>query len=112
MPILGLIDQLVAVDDFSDWPKSINALPRLGPDLSIDMDKLESHEPDLVLASLSVPGMEKNIEELVKRKIPHIMLDPQSLDDIAEDLLTVEKHVGLRNMLFKLKRSIYHLLTI
>ena len=24
---LGLIDQLVAVDDFSDWPKSINTLP-------------------------------------------------------------------------------------
>ena len=69
---LGLIDQLVAVDDFSDWPRSINTLPRLGPDLSIDMDKLESYEPDLVLASLSVPGMEKNIAELEKRKIPHI----------------------------------------
>ena len=46
---------------------SINSLPRLGPDLSIDMDKLELYEPDLVLASLSVPGMEKNIEELEKR---------------------------------------------
>ena len=40
---LGLIDQLVAVDDFSDWPRSIHALPKLGPDLSIDMDKLESY---------------------------------------------------------------------
>ena len=45
---LGLIDQLVAVDDFSDWPsKHLLTLPRLGPDLSIDMDKLELFEPDL-----------------------------------------------------------------
>lgn len=100
---LGLIDQLVAVDDFSDWPKSINTLPRLGPDLSIDMDKLESHEPDLVLASLSVPGMEKNIAELEKRKIPHIVLDPQSLDDIAADLLTVGKACGIEEHALQIK---------
>lgn len=92
---LGLIDQLVAVDDFSDWPASVTTLPRLGPDLSIDMDALESHKPDLVLASLSVPGMEKNIEELQKRDIPHLVLDPQSLDDIAVDLFTVGQACGI-----------------
>lgn len=100
---LGLIDQLVAVDDFSDWPKSINSLPRLGPDLSIDMDKLELSKPDLVLASLSVPGMEKNIEELEKRMIPHLVLDPQSLDDIAEDLLTVGKACGIEEHALQIK---------
>lgn len=92
---LGLIDQLIAIDDFSDWPASINTLPKLGPDLSIDIDKLESLKPDLVLASLSVPGMEKNIAELEKRRIPHLILDPQSLDNIAEDLLTVGKACGI-----------------
>jgi iron complex transport system substrate-binding protein len=92
---LGLVDQLVAVDDFSDWPVSIQALPRLGPDLSIDMDKLERYKPDLVLASLSVPGMEKNVEELQKRKIPHIVLDPHSLDDIAANLLLVGQTCGI-----------------
>lgn len=92
---LGLVDQLVAVDDFSDWPASIQPLPRLGPDLSIDMDKLERYQPDLVLASLSVPGMEKNVEELQKRSIPHIVLDPQSLDDIAANLLLVGQACGI-----------------
>lgn len=92
---LGLIDQLIAIDDFSDWPEAVHSLPKLGPDLSIDMDKLESFKPDLVLASLSVPGMEKNITELEKRKIPHLILDPQSLDNIAEDLLTVGKACGI-----------------
>jgi iron complex transport system substrate-binding protein len=91
---LGLESKLVAIDDYSDWPKQIRHLPRLGPDLSIDMDKLEQYQPDLVLASLSVPGMERNIEELVKRKIPHIVLNPQSLEDIAANLLYVGEQTG------------------
>lgn len=102
---LGLIDQLVAVDDFSDWPESVNSLPRLGPDLSIDIDKLASFKPDLVLASLSVPGMEKNIAELKKRNIPHITLDPQSLDDIADDLLTVGKACGIEKKAIQITKE-------
>ena len=95
---LGLTDQLVAIDDFSDWPESVSTLPKLGPDLSIDMDKLEALQPDLVLASLSVPGMEKNVAELVKRKITHIVINPQSLEDIAEDLLTVGAACGIEEI--------------
>ncbi|KAA0545373.1 cobalamin-binding protein [Bacillus sp. BGMRC 2118] len=91
---LGLESSLIAVDDYSDWPESVKQLPRLGPDLSIDMDKVEQLEPDLVLASLSVPGMEKNIDELTRRNIPHIVLNPQSLEDIANDLLLVGEHTG------------------
>lgn len=92
---LGLTDHLVGLDDFSDWPASIQHLPRLGPDLSIDMDALQALRPDLVLASLSVPGMEKNVNELIAREIPHLVLNPQSLDDIALDLLTVGKACGI-----------------
>ncbi|MET3575372.1 cobalamin-binding protein [Bhargavaea ullalensis] len=92
---LGLSGHLVGVDDFSDWPAAVQDLPRLGPDLSINMDKLESLEPDLVLASLSVPGMERNVEELKKRSIPHLVLDPQSLEDIAADLITVGGACGI-----------------
>ncbi|WP_209125564.1 cobalamin-binding protein [Alkalihalobacillus sp. BA299] len=86
---LGLEEQLIAIDDYSDWPKSIQTLPRLGPDLNIDMDKLASLKPDLVLASLSVPGMEKNIERLKERNLPHIVLNPNSLEEICEDLLKI-----------------------
>lgn len=93
---LGLEDSLIAVDDYSDWPASVQHLPKLGPDLSIDMDKVEMLKPDLVLASLSVPGMEKNIEELEKRNIPHIVLNPQSLEDIAGDLLLVGEHTNAK----------------
>jgi iron complex transport system substrate-binding protein len=92
---LGLTENLVGLDDFSDWPLSVQHLPKLGPDLSIDIDALEALSPDLVLASLSVPGMEKNVNELVARGIPHLVLDPQSLNDIAEDILIVGNACGI-----------------
>ena len=91
---LGLTSSLVGVDDFSDYPEEVHTLPKLGPDLSIDMDKVEALQPDLILASLSVPGMEKNIEELNKRNLPYIVTNPQSFEDIADDLLTVGKACG------------------
>lgn len=91
---LGLEHLLVGVDDFSDWPESIKKLPRLGPDLSIHLDLVEKLQPDLVLASLSVPGMEKNIEGLIARGIPHIVLNPQTFKDIEADLNVTAKRLG------------------
>lgn len=61
---LGLMEHLAGVDDWPDWPPSVQSLPKVGPDLSIDLDRVEALRPDLVLASLSVPGMEKNVDGL------------------------------------------------
>lgn len=94
MEYLGLTHLLVGVDDFSDWPATIEALPKLGPDLSINMDLVEQLQPDLVLASLSVPGMEKNVEALLERGIPHLVLNPQSLTDIENDLKATAEALG------------------
>lgn len=101
---LGLENNLIAVDDFSDWPAGMEDLPKLGPDLSIDMDMLEKLEPDLVLASLSVPGMEKNVDELIRRGIPHLTLNPNSLAEIANDLRVVAQACHVQEL--GIKRAI------
>ncbi|KUP05360.1 ABC transporter substrate-binding protein [Bacillus coahuilensis p1.1.43] len=93
MVFMGLSHLLVGLDDDSDWPSSIQHLPRVGRDLAIDMDKVEALSPDLVVASLSVPGMERNIEQLIQRGIHHIVLNPQSLKDIADDLVVLGKTI-------------------
>lgn len=89
LDFIGLTPNLIGVDDYSTWPKEVDMLPRLGPDQDIDMDKVEELNPDLVVASLTVPGMEKNIERLEKRGLPFIILNPSSFIDIGENILKV-----------------------
>jgi iron complex transport system substrate-binding protein len=91
---LGATDLLVGVDNYSDWPSPVTTLPRLGPDLSIDMEKVASLNPDIVLASLSVPGMEKNIAALESHGIPYVIFNPSTLSDISNDLHTLAKLIG------------------
>lgn len=92
---LGLDDWLVGVDDHSDYPPEVvEPLPKVGPDLQVDMDKVAALRPDLVLASLSVPGMEANIEALEARGLPYIVLNPLSIDDIFNDIALVGEHTG------------------
>lgn len=92
---LGCLNWLVGVDSHSDFPPEVARLPRVGPDLQIDLDKVEALRPDLVLASLSVPGMEWVVEGLEKRKIPHLVLDPQTLQDVYADIERVARWLGL-----------------
>ncbi|MFS0553458.1 cobalamin-binding protein [Brevibacillus sp. 179-C9.3 HS] len=91
---LGLHEHVVGLDDHSDWPQEWQHLPRVGPDLTIDMDLVAALQPDLVVASLSVPGMEKNIEALRDRSIPHIVLNPSRIGEIAQDIRLVGEATG------------------
>lgn len=91
---LGLGEQVVGLDDHSDWPAEWQNLPRVGPDLTIDMDRVAALQPDLVIASLSVPGMEKNVDALRSMGIPHIVLNPSRIGEIAADIRLVGEATG------------------
>jgi iron complex transport system substrate-binding protein len=89
---LGCAEMLVAVDDHSDFPAEVvRTLPRVGPDLSVDVDRIASHGPDLVLASLSVPGHERVIENLSRKRLPFVALEPRSLTDVYANILEVAR---------------------
>lgn len=90
---LGLLDQVVAVDSHSDSPGLEQAV-RLGPDQDIQMDRLVQARPDLVLASLSVPGLEKVVQAVREAGLPVLVLDPISPRDIAADIRQVARAVG------------------
>jgi len=93
---LGLTSELVGVDDHSDHPaNALEGLPRLGPELGIRVSQIEELRPDLVLASLSVPGHERVVENLEKEGLPHLVLDPTSLSDVFGDIRTVAKALGV-----------------
>lgn len=92
---LGCGDRLVGVDDFSDWPEEVvRALPRVGPDLDVDVEAVARLEPDLVLASLTVPGHEKVVEALSDAGLPFIAPAPESLPDVFEDVRAIGRRLG------------------
>lgn len=84
---LGRADRLVGVDDHSDHPPEVvNRLPRVGPDLDVDVEKVAALEPDLVLATLTVPGHEEVVERLEAAGLPFVAPAPESLDDVYRDI--------------------------
>lgn len=107
---MGLTSNIVGVDNYSDWPVEINGLPRLGSDLNIDISAVEALQPDLVLASLTVPGMEKNIAGLKERGLPFITLNPKSLSDIGDNMLEVGNATGQEVIAQAAYRKYYTLL--
>lgn len=84
---LGRSDWLVGVDDHSDYPPEVvEDLPRIGPDLDVDVEKILSLEPDLVITSLTVPGHERCLERLEQAGLPLLVTRPHTLADVAADI--------------------------
>ncbi len=102
---LGATDRLVGVDNGSDYPPEVRQLTRLGPELNVDMAALEALHPELVLASLTVPGMERNITALESAGLAYLVLAPRSLRDIREDVTRVARALGMEEQGAALARS-------
>ncbi|MEM8993797.1 MAG: helical backbone metal receptor [Acidobacteriota bacterium] len=93
---LGCADRLVAVDDHSDFPPEVvERLPRVGPDLTIDVPRVAALEPDLVLASLTVPGHEKVVANLEAAGLPFIAPAPQSIEDVYSNIVDIASLLGV-----------------
>lgn len=92
---LGCGDLLVGVDDHSDYPEDVvRDLPRVGPDLDIDVDRVAELEPDLVLATLTVPGHEEVVERLEEAGLPFVAPEPTSLEDVYADIIGFGRLLG------------------
>ena len=93
---LGCASMLVGVDDHSDWPEDVvGPLPRLGPDLDIDVDAVAALKPDLVLATLTVPGHEKVVARLKAAGLPFVAPEPESLGDVYRDIRDIGAFLGV-----------------
>lgn len=93
---LGADAWLVGVDDHSDHPADVVArLPRVGPDLGIDVGRVRALSPDLVLASLTVPGHERVVERLEDAGLPLLVTAPVSVEDVYADVRVVGARLGL-----------------
>lgn len=91
---LGATSWVVAADSHSD-AHGLDRAKRVGMDLDIDIPALVATKPDLVLASLSVPGLEKVVEGVQRAGLPMLVLDPVSVQDAMQDVLRIGEAIGL-----------------
>jgi iron complex transport system substrate-binding protein len=108
---LGRADCLVGVDSDSDFPAEVVArLPRLGRDLDIDVEAVAALRPDLVLASLTVPGHERVVAELARAGLPYRAAATQSLADTYADITDIGARLGAaapaRDLVAAMRRAI------
>ena len=93
---LGCADLLVGADSHSDRPvEVVSRLPKVGPDLAIDIEAVGRLEPDLVLASLTVPGHERVVAGLEEAGLAYLAPEPVSLEDVYRDVLTIARALGV-----------------
>ena len=93
---LGCEQYLVGVDNHSDCPlEVVSSLPRVGPDLHVDAEAISQLQPDLVLASLTVPGHEKVIESLISAGLPYWASAPETLAAVYQDINDIAQQLGV-----------------
>jgi len=87
---LGKCSVLVGVDRFSNWPKSIDALPRLGGIADANIEGIVRLKPDLVLLEKSSPL----IARLQSLGISVMAFDVQSMADVQRTLRQLDAVLG------------------
>jgi iron complex transport system substrate-binding protein len=75
---LGACDRLVGVDNYSNWPPSVQKLPRLGGLEDANIEMVVGLKPDLVLLAYSSRAMAR-LESL---GIKAIALEPKTIADL------------------------------
>ena len=91
---LGLGRRIVGVDRWSDYPPRVASLPRVGSDLRVDIDAVRGLEPDLVLASLHVPGMEHNLPLLEQAGLRYLAVGGVGLAGVWHDMQLIGSYLG------------------
>src|ERR1700674_5701052 len=74
---LGLGRRIVGVDKWSDFPPRVLALT-----------------PDLVVASLHVPGMEDNLPAFERAGLAYLALGGLGLEGVWEDMRVIGRYLG------------------
>ena len=89
---LGACDNLIGVDKYSNWPNSINQLPKLGGLLDINVEGIVKLKPDLILLSRSSQAKQK-LQSLGFRVES---FEIQNLEDLHRTLILLSKILQLQ----------------
>lgn len=87
---LEACDRLVGVDNYSNWPQSVQALPRVGGLEDANVERIVALKPDVVLLARSA----RVIERLEALGLKVVALEPKSMKDVERVLGKVGQVLG------------------
>jgi iron complex transport system substrate-binding protein len=82
---VGAGSKLIAVDNYSDWPKETSTLAKVGDAFSLNVEYLAKLKPDLVLVWGSGTSAEK-VSQLRRLNISLMQLEPRGVLSVADDM--------------------------
>jgi len=85
---VGAGDRLVGVTTFCNYPEEALEIEKIGNLYDLNIELILSLEPDLVLTGRS-ETLQQLLSFLDDNKIPYVVVDPQSLDEIGEAIIKV-----------------------
>ena len=81
----GAGKNVIAAVDYSDFPDAAKALPRVGDNERLDLERIAALKPDLLIVWLH-GAAQRQLEQLRKLGIPVFHSEPKSLADVARAL--------------------------
>jgi iron complex transport system substrate-binding protein len=94
---VGAGSRVVATDDASDYPEAAKPLPDVVTFGTVDVEKIVSLDPDLVIAGGAGFTSAESIAKLRSVHIPVLVVSTSSIDGIYKDIELVGTAVGARD---------------
>jgi iron complex transport system substrate-binding protein len=85
--------RVVGAMNFSDYPPEAKAIPLVGSSSQIDMEKVVSLKPDLIIVWQS-GNTARQLEQLRQLGIPLFYSEPVTLDQVADSLVRLGRLLG------------------
>jgi iron complex transport system substrate-binding protein len=89
----GAGSRIVGAVDYSDYPEAAKAIPRVGSNREVDLERVLALKPDLIVVWRH-GSSERQIEMLRKLGIPLFHSEPASLDAISGSVIAMGKLAG------------------
>lgn len=86
-------DRLVGTVDYSDYPPQALAVPRIGSNQKLDLERIAALRPDLILVWFHGNAL-REVEQLSALGFPSFFLEPRHIDDIPGALERIGRLLG------------------
>jgi iron complex transport system substrate-binding protein len=90
----GAGDKLIGVDDYSNYPEAAKSITRIGDANHLDIEKILSLQPDLIVAWGSGQSHDQFIEQLMHLNLTVYISSPEDMEAIPHTVENLGKLAG------------------